>query len=328
MSVSDLIDEFLGELGRHTVQSPAQTAILRRLLLRVAQLAEGDSDALGLAVAAAALDELLQASAVFAPYLERPKLTVFGSARTTDDNPLYEMARQLSEAMAGRGWMTISGAGPGIMEASAKGAGREHTLGVNIDLPFEQDSNPYIDADSKLIDMKYFFTRKVAMTRASRAFVIFPGGLGTMDEAFEVLTLLHTGMTNPAPVALVDTPQGDFWEQWTGFLRDAIIADGYVGGDALSLTRVCHSNDEVIEEIERFFANYVGFDVDGSRASLMLRHRPTPDQVAGLAARFQIFTDGEGFTMSDDTTLSFTFDGRQYVTLRLLIDHVNAWYWD
>ena len=225
MSIDELIDQFLAELATRSAQSPVQLAVLRRLLTRVAELAEGGADALGVAVAAAALDELLEASAVFAPWMDRSKVTVFGSARTGPDNPLYEMARQLSETMAQRGWITVSGAGPGIMEASAKGAGREHTLGVNIDLPFEQNSNLYIDTETMLVDMKYFFTRKVAMTRASSAFVVFPGGFGTMDEMFEVLTLLHTGMTNPAPVVLVDVPAGVFWQKWMTFIEDAIVAD-------------------------------------------------------------------------------------------------------
>ena len=325
MTLDDLIGEFLEELASHTAQSPAQRAILRRLLWRVATIAEDDSDALGLATAASALDELLKATAVFAPYLDWPKLTIFGSARTSPESPLYDMARELGATMAARGWMLISGAGPGIMQASSQGAGRDHTLGVNIDLPFEQDSNPYVDADSKLVDMKYFFTRKVAMTRASRAFVVFPGGLGTMDELFEMLTLLHTGKTSPAPLVLVDTPEGSFWDHWRRFMEEVVIADHYVGAGDMELVAYCRSVGEVVEEIDRFYENYVSFEAEGGRGHLVLRQCPTSEQLERLGELFPVFARGHGFTVSDDDELTFDFDGREYVNLRRLIDEVNRW---
>lgn len=325
MSVSESIDRFLTELEAKSDQSPAQLAVLRKLLLRVAELAESNADAVGLSVAATALDELLEASEVFAPFHDRPKLTIFGSARTSPESPLYEMARQLGAAMAERGWMTVSGAGPGIMEAAAKGAGREHTLGVNIDLPFEQDANPYVDTDTKLVGMKYFFTRKVALTRASRAFVIFPGGLGTMDETFEVLTLLHTGKTNPAPVILVDTPAGTFWRQWMRFVTDAVMADDYIGVADMCLVSVCHAVDAVVAAIEQFYSNYVGFELTDGRGRLVVRQMPTDKQLARLAELVPKFAGGAGFKLEADGVITFTFDGRNYVNLRLVINEANRW---
>ena len=238
-----------------------------------------DGDVGDLQVAVNTLNELTEASTLFAQWRDVPKLAIFGSARTDDDNPLYEMARQLGAAMAERGWMIISGAGPGIMEASAKGAGREHTLGVNIELPFEQFSNPYIDAETMLVAMQYFFTRKVAMTRPSNAFAIFPGGLGTMDETFEVLTLLHTGKTSPAPVVLLDTPDGDFWRQWMTFVEGAIIADRYIDEHDMCLVRICTSIEEAADEIDHFFSNYVRFDVRGDRGFIKVRRRPSDEQL-------------------------------------------------
>ncbi|HEY5011044.1 MAG TPA: LOG family protein, partial [Acidimicrobiales bacterium] len=214
---------------------------------------------------------------------------------------------------------------PGIMEASAKGAGREHTLGVNIELPFEQFSNPYIDAETMLVAMQYFFTRKVAMTRPSNAFAIFPGGLGTMDEAFEVLTLLHTGKTSPAPVVLVDTPDGTFWRQWMHFVEHAIIAGHYIDEHDMRLVRVCTSIDEAATEIDHFFSNYVRFDVRADRGYIKVRHRPTDEQVRSLADVVPRFAQGRGYALEDDTTISFNFDGRNYVNLRLLIDAINEW---
>jgi uncharacterized protein (TIGR00730 family) len=325
VSVDELIEQFLAELATRSVQSSSQLAQFRRLLTRVAQLAEVGADVLGVAVATSALDELLEASAVFAPFVDRSKVTVFGSARTRPDNPLYEMARRLSEVMARKGWITVSGAGPGIMEASAQGAGRQHTLGVNIDLPFEQNAKLYIDTETMLVDMKYFFTRKVAMTSASRAFVIFPGGLGTMDETFEVLTLLHTGKTDPAPVVLVDTPAGTFWDKWMAFVEDAIVAEGYISAGDTCLVHHCRSVEDAVAEIDRFYSNYAAFEIVEGRGRLGVRHLPTSPQLAALAAVAPGFAGGEGFRVEQGNVVTFDFEGRNFVNLRLVIDEVNRW---
>lgn len=325
MSVDELIEQLLSELSTRSTQSPAQLEQLRKLLTRVARLAEVGADALGVAVAASALDELLEASAVFAPFVDRAKVTVFGSARTKPDNPLYEMARRLSEVMAQRGWITVSGAGPGIMEASAMGAGRGHTLGVNIDLPFEQNSNLYIDTETMLVDMKYFFTRKVAMTSASRAFVIFPGGLGTMDETFEVLTLLHTGKTDPAPVVLVETRDGTFWDKWMAFVESAIIGDDYIGSGDMCLVHTCRSVEEAVAEIDRFYSNYVSFEISQGRGRVSVRQPPSPQQLAVLVDLAPGFAGGEGFAVEQEGVITFDFEGRNFVNLRLVINEVNRW---
>ena len=263
--MDELIEGFLAQLRRDSPVSDERIEVLHALLVRFVELAMVDNNVGDLRVAVQALNELTEASTLFSQWRDVPKLAIFGSARTDSDHPLYEMARELGATMAQRGWMIISGAGPGIMEASAKGAGREHTLGVNIELPFEQFSNPYINAESMLVAMQYFFTRKVAMTRPSNAFAIFPGGLGTMDETFEVLTLLHTGKTSPAPVVLVDTPDGNFWRQWMSFVDNAVIADHYIDELDMCLVRICTSVAEAAFEIDHFFSNYVRFDVRGER---------------------------------------------------------------
>ncbi len=323
--MDELIDGFLEELRRDSPLTDERIEVLRALLVRFVELAMIDGDLSDLKVAVNTLNELTEASTLFAQWRDVPKLAIFGSARTEEENSLYEMARQLGAAMAERGWMIISGAGPGIMEASAKGAGREHTLGVNIELPFEQFSNPYIDAETMLVAMQYFFTRKVAMTRPSNAFAIFPGGLGTMDETFEVLTLLHTGKTTPAPVVLLDTTGGNFWSQWMTFVEGAIIADRYIDEHDMCLVRICTSIEEAVAEIDHFFSNYVRFDVRGDRGFIQVRRRPTEAQLAGLARVVPRFAQGLGYVLEDDATISFAFDGRNYVNLRLLINEINGW---
>jgi uncharacterized protein (TIGR00730 family) len=312
-------------LRRDSPLSDDRIDVLRVLLARFVELAMVDNDVGDLKVAVQALNELTEASTLFSQWRDVPKLAIFGSARTDVANPLYEMARQLGATMAQRGWMIISGAGPGIMEASAMGAGRDHTLGVNIELPFEQFSNPYIDAESMLVAMQYFFTRKVAMTRPSNAFAMFPGGLGTMDETFEVLTLLHTGKTSPAPVVLVDTPDGDFWRQWLNFVDNAVTAGHYIDEPDMCLVRLCTSVEDAADEIDHFFSNYVRFDVRGDRGVIKVRRRVSDEQLAELANVVPRFATGLGYRRDDDTTISFAFDGRNYVNLRLLIDQINGW---
>lgn len=323
--MDELIEAFLRDLHAKSPLSPERIDVLRSLLLRFVELATVDGDIRDLRVAVNALNELTEASTMFSSWRDVPKLAVFGSARTSPDNTLYEMARELGAVMAERGWMIVSGAGPGIMEASAKGAGREHTLGVNIELPFEQFANPYIDAETMLVAMQYFFTRKVAMTRPSNAFAIFPGGLGTMDEAFEVLTLLHTGKTSPAPVVLLDTPEGTFWTRWMDFVEHAIIAGHYIDDRDMCLVRVCATVVEAVAEIEHFFSNFQSVDVRGDRATLKVRRTPTEAQLGELAQVVPRFAHGTGYALDDEHTISFNFDGRNYVNLRLLIDHINEW---
>jgi uncharacterized protein (TIGR00730 family) len=324
VSVTDLIKEFLAEIELDTTQSPEKIAALRDLLEKVVERGGFGPNAVDLTVALSALDELLDASSLFAPWRSHPKVTVFGSARTTSDNPLFAMARELSAAMTQRGWMTITGAGGGIMEASSEGAGRDNTLGVNIDLPFEQGANPYIDVEHNLVSMKYFFTRKVAMTRESQAFVAFPGGLGTLDEAFEILTLLHTGKTDPAPVVLVDVEGGTFWEKWLTFINEEVIAAQYIGRTDMCLVHLCHSVDEAIAEIERFYSNYVSTTIESGRATLVVRQTPNREQLDALAHLVPYFASGEGFKV-EDSSVTFNFDRRNYANLRLIIDAINRW---
>lgn len=322
--MASLIESLLDDLQEDTAMSPERRELLRELLARVVMVAESDADTADLRVAVTAVDELLEAFTLFENWHDRKKFTIFGSARTKVDSPLFVMTRDLARAMAERDWIVVTGAGPGIMEASSMGAGKDHTLGVNIKLPFEQNANAYIDADTSLVTMKYFFTRKVALTRPSIAFVVLPGGLGTMDELFEVLTLLDTGKTTPAPVVLLDTPDGLFWTQWMTFVDEGIVRNNYLGSGDMSLVRFVTSVDEAVDEIERFYSNYVAFAVDGDRGLLTLRKPPTTSQLDDLKAKIPMFDSGPGYRL-DDKTLSFNFDGRNYLYLRLVIDEVNNW---
>ena len=179
----------------------------RELLTAAVALATDDVDRLDLKIATAALTEMRDAFRVFAPYHHIPKVTIFGSARTRPDDPVYDQARPIAADLAGRGWMIVTGAGPGIMAAGMEGAGREQSIGVSIRLPFEQEANSVIAGDHKYVAMKYFFTRKLMLIKESKAFICLPGGFGTLDETFELLTLTQTGKGVARPDRLPRHPR-------------------------------------------------------------------------------------------------------------------------
>ena len=179
-----------------------------------------------LKIAGAALAEMTEAFRVFRPYRKIRKITMFGSARTLPEDPVYILARDLASHLAQADWMVVTGAGPGIMAAGLEGAGREHAFGVNIRLPHEEGANVFIAQDPKLVEMRYFFTRKLMLIKESHAYAILPGGFGTQDEAFELLTLLQTGKAEPAPVVMLETPNGTYWQGWLRFVQGEAIAFG------------------------------------------------------------------------------------------------------
>src|SRR5437762_6041239 len=194
-----------------------------------------------------ALRELRYAFKVFAPLRHRRKVTVFGSARTPSNDPSYVQAVEFGRKIADAGYMVITGAASGIMEAGHVGAGRENSVGVNILLPFEQFANPIISGSTLLMHLKYFFTRKLLFLKESDAVVLFPGGFGTHDEGFEVLTLLQTGKAPPMPVVLMELPGERYWETWDRFVRDQLLARGFVSPEDLRLYRIVHSAEEAAD---------------------------------------------------------------------------------
>lgn len=320
----DAIERFVAEATQGTLTSPEHVAAIRALVTRALWLAQDESELGDLRAAVTALEELLDGSRLFHPWRDTPKATVFGSARTPVDSALYRLAAALSAALARRGWLTVTGAGPGIMEASSKGAGRDNSLGVNIELPFEHGANAYVDIAHRHIATSYFFTRKVIMTRSSQAFVAFPGGVGTMDELFEILTLLHTGKTDPVPVVLVDEPGGTFWSSWAQFMVREVVASGYLNGGDDVMYRICDNVDDAVAEITGFYANYVRWTTSEGEGIIHLRAAPRDEQLARLGERFAPLRFAPGVS-DDGPTLSFGFNGRSYATLRRVIDEVNTW---
>src|SRR5947208_13544437 len=262
---------------------------LFEILSSVVRLAQDGAERLNLKITNAALKEMRSAFKVFAPYQNTPKVTIFGSARTLPDDPLYAQTRDLAAALAARGWMVVTGAGPGIMAAGAEGAGRDMTIGVNIRLPFEQEPNPWI-ADPRLVQMKYFFTRKLMLMKESAGFVVLPGGFGTLDEAFELLTLLQTGKAAPAPIVLLEVPGATYWKAWERFLVEEVLARGLISENDFRLFRVTDDVAAARDEIVGFYANYHSIRFVGDLLVVRLRHAPDDALLEKINASFADIT--------------------------------------
>ena len=295
-------------------------------------------DTLDLKIATAALTEMRDAYSVFAPYKGERKVSIFGSARTRPDDPLYAQARDLAALLAERGWMTVTGAGPGIMEAGMEGAGRERSIGVSIRLPFESGANSIIADDEKHVSMKYFFTRKLMLIKESQGFVCLPGGFGTLDEMFELLTLTQTGKGVPVPIVLLDAPGDPYWESVSRFVDDQLVARGLVSDDDTDLFVVTDSPEEACRVIERFYVNYHSIRMVGERLVIRMQRGPTDEQLAALNDRFaDLVAEGrieraDPFRVErrDDDVLdldriAFVFAKRGYGELTTMIREINSW---
>jgi uncharacterized protein (TIGR00730 family) len=282
------------------------------------------------------LRELRKAFAVFAPYRSHRKVTIFGSARTPRDAPEYQQAERLGKSMVEHGWYVVTGAATGIMEAGHRGAGRDRSMGLNIMLPFEQESNEVIRGDSKLVTMKYFFTRKLMFVKECDAVVCLPGGFGTLDEAFEVLTLLQTGKRELMPLVFLDAPGGSYWQDWAAYIRKHLLGAKMVSAEDFSLFRVTNSVEETVDELLQFYRVFDRMEYVDNRLVLHLRERINDARLAVYQSDFtDILTDG-GFRQEIDSTsngspataefskLIFHFNRRSLGRLRQLIDTING----
>lgn len=247
-AVADLIAE-VGITG--------QRSLIRRVVLAGLGLGLDGARRLDLKIAAAAIEEMRMAFRIFAPYVDVPKVTIFGSARTQDHDPLSRQAEMVARKLADdNGWMVVTGAGPGIMGAASAGAGPDRSLGVSIQLPFEEASNEMVAGSDRLVSMKYFFTRKLMLVKESQGFVCLPGGFGTMDETFELLTLQQTGKMIPVPIVLLDRPGGTFWRGLERFVTEELAGSGMISPGDLDRVLITDSAEEAIAEIGGFWRNY------------------------------------------------------------------------
>lgn len=285
---------------------------------------------------ASALKELRHCFRVFAPHRGVRKATVFGSARTKPDHPAYQAAVEFGKKMAEGGWMVITGAAAGIMEAGHVGAGRDKSFGLNILLPFEASANWVILGDPKLMNMRYFFTRKLAFIKESDAVVLFPGGFGTHDELFETLTLIQTGKTHVFPIVLVDQPGGTYWQKWQAFVVDDLLGEGYISPQDLHLYTITDSVDAAAGEVQNFYRVYHSMRFVKGELVFRLQEKPGDELLAEINRDFADILSGGAFevcealpaeenepTLADLPRLKFRFNKHDHGRLRQLINRLN-----
>ncbi|MFG0289985.1 MAG: LOG family protein [Rhodopirellula sp. JB044] len=339
-----LPSEAIGEDELHRPQ-PADEPISRinsqdlyQVMRHTIDRLERDDTARGdLKILSRTLRELRYAFQVFRPFRRRRKVTIFGSARTAPDQPDYLSAVDLGRRMAAHGWMVITGAGGGIMEAGHKGAGRDASMGLNIMLPFEQGANEYIDNDPKLVTMKYFFTRKLMFVKECSGVVCLPGGFGTLDEACETLTLLQTGKQTMIPLVLLDHPEGSYWKDLGGFFDKQLLQNGMISPEDSALYKITNSVDDAVDELLTFYKVYHSMRYVRDQLVLRLRVPLSEEQLEQIRTDFADIVKKGTYEQREPLPeesgekelaayprLVFNFNRRSLGRLRMLINQING----
>jgi uncharacterized protein (TIGR00730 family) len=284
-----------------------------------------------------ALRELRYAFKLFAPYSHMRKVTVFGSARTQPTRMEYQQGVEFGRKIAAAGFMVITGAGGGIMQAGHEGAGPEMSFGANIRLPWEQAANPVIREDKKLVTFKYFFTRKLIFIRHADAIALFPGGFGTMDEGYEALTLMQTGKSQLMPLVLIDRPGGTYWKTWDKHVREHLLRDQLISPDDLYLYQITDDTDQAVKIITRFYRNFHSSRFVKDLFVIRLKHAPSDSAIEAMNEDFADIIIGPRIARIEPTPeevadqdnlelprIGFGFNRREYGRLRQLIDVLNS----
>ncbi len=331
-SLDERLAAFVADLG-----DIDDADLVFEMIVAAVGLARDRADRGDVKIANASLQELRRSFQVFAPYRTIRKAAIFGSARTKSHDPLYTQTVEVARALADRDWMVITGAGPGIMEAGVEGAGADNSFGAGIKLPFESVTTEFLENDPKLIVFRYFFTRKVTFLKEADGFVIMPGGFGTLDEAFELLTLVQTGKAQPNPIVLLDVPGGTYWQHWLQFVRAELGARRYISDFDESLFCVTDVVDRAVDELTGFYRNFHSQRyVDGDLV-LRLRSNPDPRELDAINEEYaDIVVRGRieparvsKVERADDDAveldrLRFRFNRHGFARLRQLIDRLNS----
>ena len=309
--------------------------LIERMLSSVLRMS-GDDRRADLKIIASTLEELEHAFDVLEKYADARKVSLFGSARPARESEVYQQAVEFSRAMSKRGYMIITGAGPGIMAAGNEGAGRENSFGLSISLPFESDANEFIHGDPKHIAFKYFFTRKLAFLKDTHAVVACPGGYGTHDEAFETLTLVQTGKAQLLPLVFLQPPGSDFWSSLQRYMEQRLLGEGMISPEDISLYKITSSVEEACDEICRFYRRYHSMRFYQGDLLLRLNSPLSPEELSSLGEEFVDLLQGRTLEACEapaserfDCTLGslphyrMPFGGGRYGRLRQLIDRIN-----
>jgi uncharacterized protein (TIGR00730 family) len=305
------------------------------MLTTAMKMYEDGAGVADLKIANASFKEIRYGFKVFAPWRNVPKVTVFGSARTPRDNPISEQAYAFAKRITGAGWMVMTGAGGGVMGSAQEGAGAERSFGLNIRLPFEQEANPWIADDPKLISFKYFFTRKLFLVREAHAMAFLPGGFGTADEVFEAMTLIQTGKSPVLPLVMLDEPGGTYWKTFDDFIQREMVDRGMISRNDPTLYRITDDAEKAAAEIETFYRLYHSQRYVRDVLVLRIRRPLAAAALAELNARFaDILTapaeqskgplPGEGDELPDLPRLVLPFTRSDFARLRSLLDFLNA----
>lgn len=326
----------LDELVRYAGGDPASYdgRLVRDLLATSLKLLRDGRDTGEIKLLVASLKELRHAFRVFAPYAAKRKISIFGSARTPANHPDYLAAVEFSRLMGAIEWLVITGAGGGIMQAGHEGPGRDASFGLAIHLPFETSANTVIAGDSKLINFRYFFTRKVMFISQADAVAVFPGGFGTMDEAFEALTLVQTGKAAPKPIILIEGAGGDYWKHWENNVRRQLLDNGWISPEDRNLYYIADDAADAVAHVQKFYRNYHSSRYVRDEFVVRLNARLREEDVARLAEEFRpIIKSGTivqraTLDAEDDhrslPRLVFTHTRSKFGLLRTLIDRINA----
>ncbi len=329
------IDELIDLLMRKTgVNHPD---MIREMILGALKSGQENNYLADQKLIATTMKEMRYTNKVFAPYRDRKKVTVFGSARTLPEEPIYKTCVEFSRLLAERNYMVITGGGPGIMRAGNEGAGVENSFAVNIRLPFEQDTNPVMDQDEKVITYKYFFNRKVAFLKEADAVALFPGGFGTLDEAMEIMTLIQTGKNPPIPLVMIDD-DGGYWDEFLDFMRDSLLKRGVISGEDFGLFSLVRDPAEAVQVIDDFYRNYHSMRFVRNRMIIRLNKPLDSDHLRVLTSEFgEILAPGGKISLSSPLPeesdqpdlkhlprLKVDFNRRSYGLLKAFIRRINS----
>ena len=330
-AINDLLESF------DSIQrSSSDIRQLNRFITTVTELVSGPSSSLDIKIASAAIEEMSRAFTMFAPYRDVRKVSIFGSARTTADSPIYALTAATAKALAENNFMVVTGAGPGIMEAGMVGAGVEKSIGVSIRLPFESGANSVIAGDDKYVSMRYFFTRKLMLVKESHAFLCMPGGFGTLDETFELLTLAQTAKSVPVPVVFLEVPGQPFWTPLMKVLEPLLLDHGLISESDTSLYTITDNIEDAVNEITNFYANYHSIRFVNDVLYIRLQRSVPTERFSEIARRCAaLASDGviEQTTataeeihdndMPEMPRVSLRYAAKGFADLRELIDALN-----
>jgi len=330
------LDDRLKILAEEIAEGSDQACLLAEMLVTAVRLTRGSTSRGDFKMMNRTLKEMRLANEIFYPYRQRRKVAVFGSARTAPDEPEYQAAVEFSQKMRELDWMTITGAGPGIMEAGNEGAGRDHSFGLNISLPFEASANAFINGDHKLIDFNYFYTRKLSFVKEADAAVGFPGGFGTMDEVFEALTLIQTGKATVYPIVLIDAKGGKYWKFWKQFIEEHLHRLGLISDTDFALFKVFDDIDKAIEDILNFYKIFHSYRYVGDKLVIRMQEELPQKKINKINKEFaSIVKAGEIYQttalpeefgepdLADLPRLVLRHKQRDFGKLRMLIDAIN-----